>query len=125
MWSSRAKRPAGPPPSIGLSNLDAGPVSWRDVNRIVFVAAAAGFLWLRGGESNLLYTTVGMICVLVGDILNRRTDWEMFIAAAILAALLVGNVFVALVVTLFGLIAGVIREIISFRRLRAPRRARS
>jgi cation transport ATPase len=110
-------------------------VSWRDVNRIVFVAAAAGFLWLRGGESNLLYTTVGMICVLVGgipifqktcaDILNRRTDWEMFIAAAILAALLVGNVFVALVVTLFGLIAGVIREIISFRRLRAPRRARS
>jgi cation transport ATPase len=114
---------------INFNDVNAGPVSWRDLNRVVFVgAAAAAFLWSRGGESNLLYATVGMICALVGgipifqeayeDISNRRTKWAMFIAAAILAALLVGNVFVALVITLFGLIAGAIKTILSFRRRR-------
>jgi cation transport ATPase len=109
--------------------MDLGPVSWRDLNRIVFVAAAAGFFWLRGGESNPLYKIGGMICTLVGgipifqetykDISNRRTNWPMFIAAAILAALLVGNIFVGLVVALFGLLADVIKQIVSFRRRRA------
>jgi hypothetical protein len=121
---------AGAPRSIDFKkHAEAGPVSWRDLNRVVFVAAAVGFFWIRGGESHLLFTTVGMICALVGgipifqetyrDISNRRTNWPMFLAAAILAALLVGNVFVALVITLFGLVADVIKAILSFRRRRA------
>jgi cation transport ATPase len=115
--------------SFSAKNIEAGPVSWRDLNRVVFVAAAAGFFWLHGGELNPLYKIIGMICTLVGgnpifqetykDILTRRTNWPMFIAAAILAALLVGNVFVALGITLFGLLADVIKQIISFRRRRA------
>ncbi len=35
---------AGDPRSIDFKGVEAGPVSWRDLNRIVFVAAAAGFL---------------------------------------------------------------------------------
>lgn len=70
-----------------------------------------------------------MICALVGgipifqetyrDISNRRTNWPMFIAAAILAALLVGKVFVALGITLFGLLVHVIKQVLLFRRRRA------
>jgi cation transport ATPase len=126
LWEEKV---AGVLHAIGFKHMEEGPVSWRDLNRIVFVAAAAGFFWLRGGELNPLYKIVGMICTLVGgnpifqetymDISNRRTNWPMFIAAAILAALLVGNVFVALGITLFGLLAHVIKQIISFRRRRA------
>jgi len=56
------KEIAGVPHAIGSKNLEAGPVSWRDLNRVVFVAAAFAFFWLRGGELNPIYKIVGMIC---------------------------------------------------------------
>ena len=127
----RAQKTTGAPRSIDLSDVDAGTVTWRDLNRVVFVAAAAGLLWLRRGSANPYFNTLGMICALIGgipifqeayeNISQRRTKPATFIAAAILAALMVDRVFVALAVTLFGLIAAILKKISSYRGRRAPR----
>jgi cation transport ATPase len=129
----RTQETAAPPRSLGFKNVDAGPVTWRDLNRVVFVAAAAVLLWLRRGGSHPYFTTLGMICALVGSIpvfqeayesiSQRRTKPAIFFAAAILAAVLVGKVFVALVIVLFGLLVAIFKEIVSFRGRRTLRDA--
>ena len=115
-----------------VAPVNSGPVTWRELNRILFVAAAAVFLWLHRGGSNFYFSTIGTIVALIGaipifketykDISERRTALAMFVSAAILAALLVGNVFVAMVTTFFGLIAALFRQISAFRGGRAIRR---
>src|ERR1700756_1579298 len=93
-------------------------LSWQEMARIAFVAlvaAAAGFLGPRPGFALVI---TGATCVLVGgypifreaveNILERRMTMELSMAIAIVAALLIREVFTALVITLFVLVAEVL-----------------
>jgi heavy metal translocating P-type ATPase len=93
-------------------------VNWRDVNRVLFVAAAAGAIWFLGGAPNPYVTGIGVICALVGgfpifheayeNIIQRRMTMELSMAIAIVAALAIREIFTALVITLFVLIAEIL-----------------
>ena len=86
-------------------------LSWRDINRVLFVAAAAGAIWFLGGGSNRYITAIGVVCTLVGgfpifheayeNIIQRRMTMELSMTIAIVAALAIREVFTALVITLF------------------------
>ena len=62
-------------------------LSWRDINRVLFVAAAAVFLWFHRGSSSYYTTSIGVICTLVGgfpilheayeNIVQRRMTMEL------------------------------------------------
>jgi heavy metal translocating P-type ATPase len=93
-------------------------LSWRDINRVLFVAAAAGaILFLRGG-SNPYIAVLGAVCTLVGgfpifheayeNITQRRMTMELSMTIAIIAALVIREVFTALVITLFVLVAEIL-----------------
>jgi cation transport ATPase len=72
-------------------------VNWREINRVLFVAAAAGTIWFLGGARNPYITGIGVICTLVGgfpifheayeNIVQRRMTMELSMAIAIVAAL--------------------------------------
>ncbi len=91
-------------------------IHWRDINRIAFVAAAAGALWFLRAGPTPFFTGIGVLCALVGgypilreaieNILERRMTMELSMAIAILAALAIREVFTALVITLFVLVVG-------------------
>jgi heavy metal translocating P-type ATPase len=93
-------------------------LSWRDVNRVLFVAAAAGALGFLGGAPNPYVIGIGVICALVGgfpifqeayeNIIQRRMTMELSMAIAILAALAIREIFTALVITLFVLVAEIL-----------------
>jgi heavy metal translocating P-type ATPase len=94
------------------------PLNWREINRVLFVAAAAGAIWFLGGARNPYVTGIGVICALVGgfpifheayeNIVQRRMTMELSMAIAIVAALAIGEIFTALVITLFVLVAEIL-----------------
>jgi heavy metal translocating P-type ATPase len=104
---------------------------WREASRILFVAAAAGTVWFLGPDPNLTFLIAGVICTLVGgypifheaveNILERRMTMELSMAIAILAALAIREVFTALVITLFVLVAEVLEGLTVGRGRRAIR----
>ena len=89
-----------------------------EIARIVFVALAAATAWFLGPQHGLAFIIGGVICTLVGgypifheaieNILERRMTMELSMAIAILAALAIREVFTALVITLFVLVAEVL-----------------
>ncbi len=93
-------------------------VNWREINRVLFVAAAAAALWFLGGARNPYITGIGVICTLVGgfpifheayeNIVQRRMTMELSMAIAIVAALAIREIFTALVITLFVLVAEIL-----------------
>jgi Cu+-exporting ATPase len=93
-------------------------VHWREINRVIFVAAAAAALWFLGKNSNPYITAIGVICTLVGgfpifaeayeNIVQRRMTMELSMAIAIVAALAIREIFTALVITLFVLVAEIL-----------------
>ena len=93
-------------------------LNWRDVNRVLFVAAAAGAVWFFGRAPNPYVTGIGIICALVGgfpifheayeNIVQRRMTMELSMAIAIVAALAIREIFTALVITLFVLVAEIL-----------------
>jgi heavy metal translocating P-type ATPase len=93
-------------------------LSWRDINGVLFVAAAAGAIWFLGRTSNPYITSVGVICTLVGgfpifreayeNITQRRMTMELSMTIAIVAALAIREIFTALVITLFVLVAEIL-----------------
>jgi heavy metal translocating P-type ATPase len=93
-------------------------VSWREINRVLFVAAAAGAAWFLHGASNPYMTALGVLCTLVGgfpifheayeNIAQRRMTMELSMAIAIVAALAIREIFTALVITLFVLVAEIL-----------------
>jgi heavy metal translocating P-type ATPase len=93
-------------------------LSWRDVNRVLFVAAAAGAMWFLGRSANPYIIAVGVICTVVGgfpifheayeNITQRRMTMELSMAIAIVAALAIREIFTALVITLFVLVAEIL-----------------
>lgn len=93
-------------------------LSWRDVNRVLFVAAAAGAMWFLGRSTSPYIIAIGVICTVVGgfhifheayeNITQRRMTMELSMAIAIFAALAIREIFTALVITLFVLVAEIL-----------------
>ena len=93
-------------------------LDWREIVRIGFVAIAAGTFWFLGVHPSLPLVLAGVSCAVVGgypifreaieNILERRMTMELSMAIAILAALAIREVFTALVITLFVLVAEVL-----------------
>ena len=93
-------------------------LEWREINRVLFVALAAGALWFLRGESAPYITVIGVVCALVGgfpifheayeNIVQRRMTMELSMAIAIIAALAIREVFTALIITLFVLVAEIL-----------------
>src|ERR1700730_13615595 len=94
------------------------PLNWREVNRVLFTAAAAAAIWFLGGARNPYVTVVGVICAIVGgvpifheayeNITQRRMTMELSMAIAIVAALAIREIFTALIITLFVLVAEIL-----------------
>jgi heavy metal translocating P-type ATPase len=108
------------------------PLNWREVNRIIFVAAAAGAIWFLGGTTNPYITTLGVVCTLVGgfpifdeayeNVVQRRMTMELSMAIAIVAALAIREIFTALVITLFVLVAEILEGLTVGRGRKAIQR---
>jgi heavy metal translocating P-type ATPase len=90
----------------------------REINRVLFVAVTAAAIWFLGGARNPYIMGVGVICTLVGgfpifheayeNIVQRRMTMELSMAIAIVAALAIREIFTALVITLFVLVAEIL-----------------
>jgi heavy metal translocating P-type ATPase len=106
-------------------------LNWRELGRILFVALAAGAAWFLGPKPGLSFLIAAVACTLVGgypifhegieNILERRMTMELSMAIAILAALAIREVFTALVITLFVLVAEVLEGLTVGRGRRAIR----
>src|SRR5437667_64991 len=93
-------------------------LNWREVNRVLFVAAAAAAICFLGRARNPYVTGIGVICAIVGgfpifheayeNIVQRRMTMELSMAIAIVAALAIREIFTALVITLFVLVAEIL-----------------
>jgi Cd2+/Zn2+-exporting ATPase/Cu+-exporting ATPase len=93
-------------------------LNWREISRVLFVAAAAAAIWFLGGARNPYVIGIGMVCTLVGgfpifheayeNIVQRRMTMELSMAIAIVAALAIREIFTALVITLFVLVAEIL-----------------
>jgi len=107
-------------------------LSWREVNRVLFVALAAGALWFAPRPPSAYITTIGVICAVVGgfpifreayeNIIERRMTMELSMTIAIVAALAIREVFTALVITLFVLAAEILEGLTVSRGRRAIQR---
>jgi heavy metal translocating P-type ATPase len=108
------------------------PLNWRDINRIIFVAAAAAALWFLRGSADPYIIGIGVLCTLVGgfpifheayeNVAQRRMTMELSMAIAIVAALAIREVFTALIITLFVLVAEVLEGLTVGRGRRAIER---
>ena len=106
--------------------------NWLDVNRVLFVAAAASGLWFLGALSNPYITAIGVACTLVGgfpifheayeNITQRRMTMELSMTIAIVAALAIREIFTALIITLFVLVAEILEGLTVGRGRRAIQR---
>ncbi len=107
-------------------------LNWRDFNRVVFVAAAAGAIWFERGSSFHYLNAIGVLCALAGgypifheafdNLVHRRMTMELSMAIAIVAALAIGETFTALVITLFVLAAEILEGLTVGRGRRAIQR---
>src|ERR1700740_2023001 len=105
------------------------PLNWREISRVLFTAAAAGAIWFLGGARNPYITAVGVICAVVGgfpifheayeNITQRRMTMELSMAIAIVAALAIREIFTALIITLFVLVAEILEGLTVGRGRRA------
>jgi Cd2+/Zn2+-exporting ATPase/Cu+-exporting ATPase len=135
---ARMPEPGAHPATEGAESDSAGGgaehehrLDWTEIVRIGFVAIAAGAFWFVGAHLTLPLVLAGVICALVGgypifheaieNILERRMTMELSMAIAILAALAIREVFTALVITLFVLVAEVLEGLTVGRGRRAIR----
>jgi heavy metal translocating P-type ATPase len=89
-----------------------------EILRVFFVAVAAGAFWFLGGTTNPYLTALGVLCAVAGgfpifheayeNIVQRRMTMELSMAIAIVAALAIRELFTALVITLFVLVAEIL-----------------
>ncbi len=104
---------------------------WLEITRVLFVAAAAA-MWFLGRQPNNYITALGVICTLVGgfpifheayeNIAQRRMTMELSMAIAIVAALAIRELFTALVITLFVLVAEILEGLTVGRGRKAIQR---
>ena len=96
----------------------AHPLAWQEIARVLFVASAAVAMWFVGRSTNPYIIAIGVICTVVGgfpifheayeNITQRRMTMELSMAIAIVAALAIREIFTALVITLFVLVAEIL-----------------
>src|SRR6201993_2842304 len=93
-------------------------LNWREINRVLLVFDAAGAIRFPGAAHNPSLTTIGVICTVVGgfpifheayeNIVQGRMTMELSMTIAIVAALAIREIFTALVITLFVLVAEIL-----------------
>jgi heavy metal translocating P-type ATPase len=93
-------------------------LEWPELARIAFVAIAAAAVWFRLWEPFSRVSVIGLLGVAVGgypifkeaweNVRERRMTMELSMTIALVAALLIGQFFTALVITVFVLIAEVL-----------------
>ena len=106
-------------------------LNWSEIYRVLFVAVAAGAIWFLGGARNPYVTGIGVICTLIGgfpifheayeNIVQRRMTMELSMAIAIVAAMAIREIFTALVIALFVLVAEILEGLTVGRGRRAIR----
>ena len=102
-----------------------------DLVRIALVALAAAAVWFRVWEPFPKVSVIGLLATLIGgypifkeaveNVLERRMTMELSMTIALVAALVVGEFFTALVIALFVLIAEVLEGLTVGRGRRAIR----
>jgi cation transport ATPase len=90
----------------------------QEISRVLVVAAAAGVVWFLHADHNLYVTVIGVIFTFLGgfpifheayeNIVQRRMTMELSMTIAIVAALAIREIFTALVITLFVLVAEIL-----------------
>jgi cation transport ATPase len=96
-------------------------LNWPDLNRVLFIAAAAVAIYFLHGTQGPYVTGIGMTCTLAGgfpifheayeNITQRRMTMELSMTIAIVAALAIREVFTALIITLFVLVAEILEDL--------------
>jgi heavy metal translocating P-type ATPase len=104
-------------------------VEWLELGRIGFVGLAIVVTWLRLWQPLPYFDVIGFAAVLIGgypifrealtDLLSRRMTMELSMTIALVSALVIGEVFTALVIVFFVLIAEVLEELTVGRGRRA------
>jgi Cd2+/Zn2+-exporting ATPase/Cu+-exporting ATPase len=104
---------------------------WRVMVRIALVALAAALVWSRPWEPVAVVNTLGLAALLIGgwpifkeafeNLLGRRMTMELSMSIAIIAAAAISEIFTALVITLFVLVAEVLEDMTVSRGRRAIR----
>jgi heavy metal translocating P-type ATPase len=100
-----------------------------ELARIAVVAVAAAAVWFRFWEPLPRVSILGLLATLVGgypifrealeNLIERKMTMELSMTIALGAALLIGEVFTALVITLFVLVAEILEELTVSRGRRA------
>ncbi len=108
---------------------EANGVEWLELARIAFVALAAAAVWFRVWEPFPHVSVVGILAALVGgypifteafeNIVERKMTMELSMTIALVAALVIGEFFTALVITAFVLAAEVLEGLTVGRGRRA------
>ena len=104
-------------------------LEWQDLARIVLVALAAAAVWFRVWEPLPHFSIIGIAATLIGgypifkeaieNIFEGRMTMELSMTIALVAALVVGEFFTALVIALFVLVAEVLEGLTVGRGRRA------
>ena len=106
-------------------------VEWLDVARVGFVAVAAAAVWFHLWEPFAKVSLIGLIATLMGgypifkeaveNVIERKMTMELSMTIALVAALLIGEFFTALVITGFVLAAEILEALTVARGRRAIR----
>jgi Cd2+/Zn2+-exporting ATPase/Cu+-exporting ATPase len=106
-------------------------IEWLDVARVAFVALAAAVVWFRLWEPFSRISVIGLAATLVGgypifkeaaeNVLERKMTMELSMTIALVAALLIGEFFTALVITGFVLGAEILEGLTVARGRQAIR----
>src|ERR1035438_1631703 len=104
-------------------------IEWVELGRIGFVGLAIAVTWLRLCQPLAHFDIAGFAAVLIGgypifheafaDLLSPRMTMELSMTIALVSALAIGEVFTALVIVFFVLIAEVLEELTVGRGRRA------
>jgi heavy metal translocating P-type ATPase len=102
---------------------------WLDLARVALVALAAAAVWFRLWEPFPRISLIGLAATLVGgwpifrealeNLVERKMTMELSMTIALLAALVIGEFFTALVITLFVLVAEILEGLTVARGRRA------
>jgi heavy metal translocating P-type ATPase len=104
-------------------------LDWQDLARIILVALAAAAVWFRFWEPLPHLSIIGIAATLIGgypifkeaieNIFEGRMTMELSMTIALVAALIIGEFFTALVISLFVLVAEVLEGLTVGRGRRA------
>ena len=110
---------------------DGAALDWLELARIAGVALVATVVWFRVWEPLPRVSVIGLLGTLFGgwpifheawnDIRERRMTMELSMTIALIAALVIGEVFTALMITAFVLVAEVLEGLTVSRGRRAIR----